>query len=168
MIQVYTGNGKGKTTASLGLAFRALGEGLKVYMIQFMKGYSVTGEYKMAEKTKNFTMVYKGRNAFINKTEVTEEDRRLAREGMNKAREVISSGKYDLLILDEINLALDYKLIPLEDLLEVLRLNPAPEIVLTGRNVPEEILEIADLVTEMREIKHYYNKGVKARKGFEY
>lgn len=169
MVQVYTGNGKGKTTAALGLALRALGQGLSVYMVQFLKGREY-GEIKMAESLgPRFHIVQSGRDEFVYKGEATEEDLRLARDGLELARKVINSGEYDVVILDEANVAVDLEVLSAEDFLELIRERPeGVEIVLTGRNAPGEFIEIADLVSEVDEVKHYYREGVEMRRGFEY
>jgi cob(I)alamin adenosyltransferase len=168
-IQVYTGNGKGKTTAALGLALRAVGHGLKVLVVQFMKGNVQYGELESAKKLSPYlTMKQAGRETFISKSYPDPMDLQLAQEGFSVARKAIQNKEYDIVILDEINLAIDYGLIPLTDVLQLIDSKPETvELILTGRNVKPEILERADLVTEMAERKHYYNKGVTARKGIE-
>jgi cob(I)alamin adenosyltransferase len=168
LVQIYTGNGKGKTTAALGLSLRAAGRGLKVFIAQFVKGMF----YGELEALKRFapqiTLHQYGRKCFI-RDEPTEEDVRLAREGWQEIQNVLKSEKCDLLILDEIGIAIHYRLISLEEVEELLRSRPdSVELVLTGRKIPEALYEQADLVTEMREIKHYYNAGVQARKGIEF
>jgi cob(I)alamin adenosyltransferase len=169
MIQVYTGNGKGKTTAALGLALRACGHGRKVAMIQFMKGDIEYGEVKIAPKIPGFELHQFGLPTFVKKGAPSEEDLRLAREGFDFTRKIIADGNHDLVILDEINVAVDYGLIPLNDLSSLLDSVPDKmEIVLTGRYAHEKIIARADLVTEMREIEHPYQKGVEAREGIEY
>jgi cob(I)alamin adenosyltransferase len=169
MVQVYTGDGKGKTTAALGLALRAIGQGLKVYMIQFMKGDSEYGELRAIRDLPNFVVCQYGRSAFVNREHPAKEDLRLAREGLTRAREVIASGEYDLVILDEINVALDFKLVNLKDVLALIENRPeATELVLTGRYAPRQIIEAADLVTEMKEIKHYFRQGRRGRDGIEH
>lgn len=169
LIQVYTGNGKGKTTASLGLAFRAVGRGLKVCMIQFMKGGGPYGEQFAAERfAPLLTIIQTGRPGWVNKDNPHEKDKELAREALALARKTIESEEYDLVILDEINGAVSMGLLPVEDLLGLMRDKPARmELVLTGRNAHERVIEAADLVTEMREIKHYYKAGVMGREGIE-
>jgi cob(I)alamin adenosyltransferase len=168
LVQVYTGNGKGKTTAAFGLALRAVGRGLKVYVIQFIKGGFDYGELYVVDKLQGLTLKAFGKGKFIiGKPE--EVDIVQAQEALKLAREVVSSGKYDLVVLDEVNVALGLGLIGLDEVLKLARGKPAHvELVLTGRNAPDEILQVADLVTEMREVKHPYSKGVPARTGIEY
>ena len=168
LVQIYTGDGKGKTTAALGLSLRAAGRGLKVFIAQFAKGMFY-GELEALERfSPQITLKQYGRRCFI-EDEPTEEDVRLAREGWGEIREILKRCKYDLLILDEIGIALHYRLISLEEVTELVRDKPeGVELVLTGRKIPETLYQQADLVTEMREIKHYYNAGVQARKGIEY
>ena len=166
-IHVYTGNGKGKTTAALGLSLRAAGAGLKVYIGQFMKKRNYS-ELKSLEKFKgSITIEQFGRKRFIGQ-KVKEEDRLLAQEGFEKVKKVIDDGKYNLVILDEMNVDLSYGLLKEDEVIEIIKRRPkAQEIVLTGRNASHRIVELADLVTEMKEIKHYFKHGVKARKGIE-
>lgn len=166
-VQVYTGNGKGKTTAAIGLAVRAAGANLKVYIAQFVKGmhYSELDSLKRFEDL--ITIKQYGRDCFIF-NDPKEEDIQCARDGLKEVENIIMSGEYDVVILDEINIALYYKLFPLEDVIRLIKNKPKHvELVLTGRYAPEEIIELADLVTEMREIKHYYEKGIMARSGIE-
>jgi cob(I)alamin adenosyltransferase len=169
LVQVYTGNGKGKTTAALGLAFRAVGHGMRVLMVQFMKGNVQRGELESAKKlSPNLTLKQVGRETFISKPNPDPKDLQLAQEGFSMAKKAIQDKEYDIVILDEINLAIDYGLIPLNDLLQLIDSKPDTiELILTGRNVKREILERADLVTEMVDRKHYYDKGVPAREGIE-
>ena len=167
-VQVYTGNGKGKTTASLGLALRAVGRGLKVCVFQFIKGGGRYGEHLAAEKLAPLlTIIQTGRPGWVNTNDITE-DRRVAQEALRQARELLTSGLYDLFICDEINGAVGFGLIDVEQVLELISIKPEKvELVLTGRNAHELVIEAADLATEMREIKHYYKAGVPARTGIE-
>jgi cob(I)alamin adenosyltransferase len=168
MIQIYTGKGKGKTTAALGLALRAVGNGLKVIMIQFMKGREC-GEIKAAKILQNFKIEQYGRCEFVNPKDIKKCDYEWAEKGIKRAKEVIQSQKYDIVILDEINVALKYGIINLTDIIEIIKKRPAGiELILTGRDMPTELISYADLITEMREVKHYSKKGVSARKGIEY
>ena len=167
-VQVYTGNGKGKTTAALGLALRAVGHGLRVLVIQFMKGKN-DGERAAAQKLSPYLTIKKtGRDTFISKSHPDPIDLKLAEEGFAQAKKAIEEKEYDIIILDEINLAIDFGLIALSDLLQLIDSKPETvELILTGRSAHPEILEKADLVTEMVERKHYYRRGVTARKGIE-
>jgi cob(I)alamin adenosyltransferase len=169
LIQVYTGNGKGKTTASLGLALRAVGRDLKVCIIQFMKGGGPYGEHLAAARlAPNLTIIPTGREGWVNRDNPDPEDVRLAGEALETARQALTGGAYDLVILDEINGSVSFGLVTVESVLELMRQKPANvELVMTGRNADERILELADLVTEMREIKHYYKAGVPSRIGIE-
>lgn len=168
LVQVYTGNGKGKTTAAFGLALRAIGRGLKVYVIQFVKGGFDYGELYVVDKLPNLTLKAFGRGKFI-LDEPSKEDVKSAEEALALAESVVKSGEYDIVILDEINVALNLKLISLERVLELIKNKPRHvEMVLTGRCAPNEIIAVADLVTEMREVKHPYNKGCQARRGIEF
>lgn len=169
MIHVYTGDGKGKTTAALGLAMRAAGQNMKVCFIQFMKGWAY-GEVAAAQHLPDFTLLQFGRADFVNPDKPSPQDRELAQKALNKAREVIISDSYDLLVLDEIVVAVDYGLITLASLFEIMNQKPPYlELVLTGRGAGPEILERADLVTEMKEVKHYYStRSIPARRGIEY
>jgi len=169
LVQVYTGNGKGKTSAAFGLALRAIGRGLKVYVIQFIKGGFDYGELYVVDKLPNLKLKAFGRGEFVTETPPGKEDIELAQEALALAEEVVKSGEYDIVILDEICVALNLKLIGLEKVLGLIKDKPKNvELVLTGRSAPEEIIETADLVTEMREIKHPFHKGYQARKGIEY
>lgn len=167
-IHIYTGNGKGKTTAAFGLALRAAGAGKKVYIAQFVKG-NMYSEIKAVRKfLPQITIEQFGRGCFIVKKPAAK-DIHAARTGLTKLREVVSRAEYDMIILDEVFIATYYKLINVEEVLEILKTKPvATEMILTGRYAPQEITDEADLVTEMKEIKHYYTNGVEAREGIEY
>jgi len=169
LIQIYTGEGKGKTTSALGLALWAIGQGLKVYVVQFLKG-RITGESQAAARlSPDLTLRFFGRPGFIKARSATPEDLALAREGWSLACRVIAAGEHDLVILDEINRVLAHGLIPLAEVLETLRRRPpSVGLVLTGRQAPPELVALADLVTEMVPVKHYYKAGVPARRGIEW
>ncbi|TCL74079.1 cob(I)yrinic acid a,c-diamide adenosyltransferase [Hydrogenispora ethanolica] len=170
IIQVYTGDGKGKTTAAVGQAVRAHGRGLRVIIFQLLKAADGTGEQSaLAALNPPLPFQPLGSGQFIFKREATPEEIAQAEAGWEEIRRAIRSGAYDLIVIDEFSHALNKKLLPPESVLEVLREKPAGlELVLTGRNMPEAVLELADLVTEMRLIKHPYQKGIGARKGIEY
>jgi len=169
LTQVYTGDGKGKTSAAFGLALRAVGRGLKVYVIQFIKGGFDYGELYVVERLPNFKLKAFGRGKFVTDVPPTEDDVKLAREAFELAREVVSGGEYDVVVLDEINVALHLKLIGIDEVVDLIKSKPKHvELVLTGRYVPPEIIELADLVTEMKEVKHPYTKGAPPRKGIEF
>ena len=165
---VYTGPGKGKTTAALGLGLRAAGAGLKVHMLQFMKGRRYS-ELDALENIPGFTFSQHGRDEFVNKEKPEQIDIDLAQQGFEYAKEIIKKEKYDLVILDEINVAVDFNLIDVDDVLEIVEGKPEKlELVLTGRYAHPKITRIADYVTEMLEIKHPYQHGVEARKGIDF
>ena len=166
-IHIYTGNGKGKTTAALGLSLRALCSGKSVYFGQFIKGMDYS-ELRAMDYLPNLTIEQHGRDCFIYK-DPTDEDIRAARKGLEKIGRLLKESSYDLIVLDELNIALYYNLFQVEEVLEILAArDKTKEVIITGRYAPEELVEIADLVTEMKEIKHYYNKDVEARKGIEF
>jgi cob(I)alamin adenosyltransferase len=167
-VQVYTGNGKGKTTAALGLALRAVGRGLKVCVFQFIKGGGPYGEHLLAERLAPLlTIIQTGRPGWVNTKDISD-DRRVAQEALVRADALLCSGEYDLFICDEINGAVGFGLVDVEQVLELIARKPKHvELILTGRNANEKVIEAADLVTEMCEIKHYYKAGVPARTGIE-
>lgn len=166
MVQVYTGNGKGKTTASFGLALRAVGAGKKVYIAQFVKGMKYS-ELNSFSQLKNVEIKQYGLKCFINGQPNTD-DINAAKAGLLEVAEILKSGEYEVVILDEANIAVYYDLFSAAELIEVIDArDPGVEVVITGRNAAAEIIERADLVTEMKEIKHYYQKGVQARVGIE-
>ena len=167
-IQIYTGNGKGKTTAALGLTLRAAGAGKKVFFAQFVKGQRYS-EVKAIEQYLPMVEIKQyGLDCFIWK-KPTQADIDAAQQGLREVKDIMLSGKYDVLVLDEANIAVFYGLFSVQELIDVVTQNPTEtEIIITGRYAAPELIEIADLVTEMKEIKHYYNKGIKARIGIEH
>ena len=169
LVIVITGNGKGKTTAAFGQALRAIGQGYNVFVLQFMKGRKY-GEFLAAKKyLPNLTIRMSGLDSFVMRDNPAAIDIELAQKGLDVARKAIMSGKYDMVILDEINVALDFKLIDLNDVIKVLKNKPpAINLILTGRYAPAEIIKLADTVSEVKEIKHHYNAGIKDRAGIEY
>jgi cob(I)alamin adenosyltransferase len=167
-IQVYTGNGKGKTTAAIGLSIRAVGAGKKVFFAQFVKGKPYSEITVLHEFLSAITLKQYGLGCFIEK-EPTKEDIKSAQKGLQEIKKIIQADSYDVIVLDEANIALFYKLFSIKDLIDVIQSKaPKTEIIITGRYAPKEVIAIADLVTEMKEIKHYYNSGIEARKGIEY
>ncbi|MDD3237307.1 MAG: cob(I)yrinic acid a,c-diamide adenosyltransferase [Candidatus Gastranaerophilales bacterium] len=173
-IQVYTGDGKGKTTASLGLTMRALGRGWNVLIIMFTKGGDNYGElYSFTDLsnilTNKLKIVPAGVDRVVYASNMNKDDEKTIKQGWETAKDAILNNKYQLIVLDEANIALDLGLIDLKDMLDVLSNKPEEmEIVLTGRNAKQEIIEAADLVSEIKPVKHYWDKGIKARKGIEY
>ncbi len=166
-VQVYTGDGKGKTTAALGLALRAAGAGLRVFIAQFVKGMAYSELASLARFADLITVRQYGLRCFI-RGAPKPEDIAAAREGLIEVREAVASGRFDMVILDEANIATHFGLFTAEELLEVVELAAGRiEIVITGRRADPRVIERADLVTEMREVKHYYAKGVPARRGIE-
>jgi len=172
LVIVYTGDGKGKTTAALGMALRATGYSMKVCMIQFIKGSWFYGELKSCKLlAPNFRIIPAGKG-FIG---TVDDDKPIsqhiaaAREALRASKKIISSGSYDVVILDEINYAINLKLIGLAEVLGLIRKRPLHvSLVLTGRRAPQQLIDVADLVTEMRKIKHPYDKGMTARKGIDF
>ncbi len=170
-VHVYTGEGEGKTIAAFGLALRAIGHGKKVLVVQFLKGRKDVGEYKVQEKLRPLLEVRQfGKPHFINLTEPSPEDKELAQKALDYARRALqASDKPDILILDEVNLAAHIGLVSVEEVLALIESAPKDvTIVLTGRYAPREFIERADLATEMKKLKHPFNKGVSAEKGLEY
>lgn len=166
-IHVYTGNAKGKTTAALGLALRAAGAGLRVFIAQFIKKTKCS-EHNALKRFSDLITVKQYGTGFLKGKNPSMLEINSARKGLDEVKEVIASKDYDLIVLDEINVAVHYGLIDINEIMEMLGKKPSGvEIVLTGRYADPRIIEIADLVTEMSEIKHYYQKGVKARRGIE-
>jgi cob(I)alamin adenosyltransferase len=166
-VQVYTGNGKGKTTAALGLALRAAGAGLRVFIAQFIKKKRCS-EHKMLEQLQEQITIRQYGKGLILRRAITEADISAAQEGLREINEIIESKEFDVIILDEANVAVHCGLISADDLLDLISKKPVNlELVITGRYADERVIRKADLVTEMKEIKHYSRKGVKARVGIE-
>ncbi|HSW55305.1 MAG TPA: cob(I)yrinic acid a,c-diamide adenosyltransferase [Ignavibacteriaceae bacterium] len=168
-VQIYTGNGKGKSTASIGQAVRAAGFGLKTYIAQFMKEYPYNELISLKHLSEWITIEQFGGDEFVYKKQLPgEEELDKAKRGLESAKEKMLSGEFDLIILDEAIVAIYFKLIETKDLVEFIKSKPENvELILTGRYCPEELIELADLVTEMKEVKHYYQKGITSRKGIE-
>lgn len=172
LVIVYTGKGKGKTTAALGIVLRAVGHGYKVGMIQFIKGEWYYGELTSSKRLEpEFELIAAGRGfvGIIDDDHPIEEHEKAAKDAIEVAKQKIASGDYDIMILDEINYAVKLNLISLEDILDVIAAKPEKtSLVLTCNYVPEAVMDAADLVTEMREIKHPYQRGIKAKKGVDF
>lgn len=168
MIQIYTGNGKGKTTAALGLIVRALGCEKKVCLIQFMKKNFEYGEIKFLSKQEGLDIFQFGTAQLVDPENPSKIDFEEAEKAYQKCKDVIASDKYDIIVIDEINVAVKWKLIPLEKQILLMEMDSDAEIIMTGRYARKEVLDRAVLVTEMKEIKHYFELDVKARKGIEF
>ncbi len=167
-VQVYTGDGKGKTTAALGLILRTLGQGLRPAVLQFMKSDPTWGEIVTLKKL-GVPVQQCGLDHWVFKGEASEEDLAAAAAGFDKAKALVDGGEYDLVVLDELVTAVFFELVPLSGVLDLIAGKPAAvELVITGRRAPDELVEAADLVTEMRPLKHYFDAGVKARAGIEF
>jgi len=168
LVQVYTGDGKGKTTAALGTVLRALGHGLRVYIVYFMKGDYPYGERQVLSGLPNVKFASFGSREFVDPANIKPEEIEQAREALAAAREAVLSGNYDLVVLDEVNIAVAWKLVELDEVVRLIGDKPSNvELILTGRYADTKIVQQADLVTEMLNIKHPYDKGIKARKGIE-
>jgi len=169
LVQVYTGDGKGKTTAAVGLCIRAVGRGLRVAFVQFVKGGERSGELEPLERLGVNVERPAAESTGLLGQGATDEDRRSSAVAFGMAREALLSGEYDLVVMDEVCVALAYDLVPIEPFLVALRQRPSGvEVVCTGRGAPEELVEYADLVTEVRLVKHPYQRGIPARPGIEY
>ena len=169
LVEVFTDSGKGKTSAAMGVVLRALGHDLKVCIIFFMKGNYPYGEKKSLTRFPNVTLSIFGGPGFVDPRNVKEDDKREARRALEAGREAVMSGKYDLVVLDEVNVAVAWKLVELDDVIKLIKDKPeSVELILTGRYADPKMVRIADLVTEMIAIKHPYDEGVQARAGFEY
>lgn len=169
LVIVITGDGKGKTTSAFGQVLRAVGQGYRVLVVQFMKGRKY-GEYKAAkEYLPNVTVRLVGLDSFVMRDNPAAIDIEMAQKGFTLVKKAVKSGKYDMIIMDEMNVALDFKLVDLKEVIEMIENRPAGiDLILTGRNAPEEIKNIADTVSEVKEIKHHYAAGIKNRAGIEY
>jgi cob(I)alamin adenosyltransferase len=169
LVIVITGNGKGKTTAAFGQALRAIGQGYRVFVLQFMKGRKY-GEFIAAEKyLPHLTIRRSGLDSFVMRDNPAAIDIEMAKKGLAMAKKAINCSKYDMIILDEINVALDFNLISLPEVIELIKNKPASlDLILTGRYAPAEIINLADTVSDVQEVKHHYNTGIKDRAGIEY
>jgi len=169
LVQIFTGDGKGKTSAALGTALRALGHGLRVYFAFFMKGEYPYGERNILSKLPNVTIASFGSSKFVNPSDIKPEEIEQARQALAATREAMLSGNYDLVVLDEANVAVAWKLVELDEVIKLIKDKPQNvELILTGRHADTKLIELADLVTELVKIKHPYDEGIKARKGIDY
>ncbi len=169
LVQVYTGDGKGKTSAALGEVLRALGHGMKVCIVVFMKGDYPYGEWTVLSKIPGVRIAKFGFRTFVDPENVKPEEREQAKQALAVAREATLGGEYDLVVLDEVNIAVAWKLVELSEVLKLVRDKPPDvELILTGRQAAPELIKLADLVTECLKIKHPFDEGVKARMGIEY
>jgi cob(I)alamin adenosyltransferase len=170
LVSIFTGDGKGKTTAAIGTVVRAAGHGFRTFIVFFMKGENfVHGEINILSKMPNVTLARFGQNGWVDRDNVNPEHKEQAMLALTAAREAMLSGNYDLIVLDEINIAIDYKLIELDEVIKLVNDKPPNvELILTGRNIDTKLVKLADLVTEMLMIKHPYTRGIKARRGIDY
>jgi cob(I)alamin adenosyltransferase len=169
LVEVFTGNGKGKTSAAMGIVLRALGHDLRIYIVFFMKGKFPYGEQKTLAKFPNVDFTVFGSLDFVNPRNIREEDKKEAAKALQAGREAMLSGKYDLVVLDEVNVAVAWGLIGVEEIIRLIEDKPEHvELILTGRYADSRIVKRADLVTEMVAIKHPFDDGIKARAGFDY
>lgn len=169
LVQVYTGDGKGKTSAAFGVVLRAVGRGFRVFVVQFIKGGFDYGELYSVKHLPNIELRAFGRGEFVTQVPPDEKDVKLAGEAFALAEKVVKSGEWDFVVLDEVNVAVHLGLLDVKDVVRLVKEKPAHvELVLTGRYAPREVVEVADLVTEMKEVKHPFRQGVKPRKGVEF
>jgi cob(I)alamin adenosyltransferase len=169
LLIVHTGKGKGKSTAAFGMVFRCIGHGMKAGVVQFVKGAWATGERSVLEKFPELVTIKAMGEGFTWETQDRERDIAHARAGWEEAKRMIADPQYALVLLDELNIVLRYDYLPTDEILEVLRNKPEDKhVIVTGRNAKEELIEIADLVTEMEQVKHPFRSGVKAQKGIEF
>jgi cob(I)alamin adenosyltransferase len=168
-VEIFTGNGRGKSSAALGVVLRALGHGLRAHIIYFMKGNYPYGEQKIISQLPNVTFAAFGQEDFVDPANVKPEEREQARQALKEARRAVLSNEYDLVVLDEVNVAVAWKLVDLEEVIELIKEKPQKvELILTGRYADGKLIQLADLVTEMVEVKHPYQKGITSRRGFDY
>ncbi|UCH43838.1 MAG: cob(I)yrinic acid a,c-diamide adenosyltransferase [Dehalococcoidales bacterium] len=168
-VQVFTGDGKGKTSAALGIVMRALGHGLRVYIAFFMKGDYPYGECNILASLPNVQFFSFGSTEFVDPANIKPDDRERAGQALASSRQAVLSGDYDLVVLDEVNVAADWKLVDLDELVRLIKDKPANvDLILTGRHADARLIQMADLVTECLKIKHPYDEGVVARKGIDY
>ena len=169
LVQILTGDGKGKTSAALGAVIRTLGQGLRVYIVFFMKGDYPYGESRILSKLSNVDMARFGLKTFCDPTNVRPEEKEQAKQALAAARKAMLSGNYDLVVLDEVNVAVTFKLVELDEVIKLVGDKPKNvELILTGRQADAKLVQLADLVTEMLKIKHPYDEGVLARMGIDY
>ena len=169
LVEIFTGDGKGKTSAALGVALRALGQGLRVHIVFFMKGDFPYGEQKILSELSNVTFDRFGFQDFVDPDNVKPEEKEEARKALEAARKAVLSLKYDVVILDEVNVAIAWKLIDLDTVIKLIHDKPKNiELILTGRYADPRLIELADLVTDMVKVKHPYDKGILSRKGIDY
>ena len=169
LIEIFTGDGKGKTSAALGLALRALGHGLKVFVVYFMKGNFPYGEQKILSQLANIEFAKYGQLSFVDPNNVTQAEKEEAKRALETARKAILSNNYDVVILDEINVAAAWKLIDIDEVINLIDEKPDKvELVLTGRYADDKLIDMADLVTNMTKVKHPYDKGISSRRGIDY
>ena len=169
LVEIFTGDGKGKTSAALGIALRALGQGFKVFIVYFMKGASPLSEIEALSQNPDVTILRSGGKNFVNPKTIAQADKDEARKALNFTRQAMLSKKYDIIILDEINVASAWGLIDLNEVQELIKNKPREiELVLTGRYADDSLIALADLVTHMTKVKHPYDQGISARKGIDY
>lgn len=169
LVEVFTGNGKGKTSAALGVVMRAAGHGLRVHIVYFMKGEYPYGEQPILDSLPNVSYSRFGFTEFCDPDNVSDAEREQGKKALLAARAAMLSGKYDLVVLDEVNVAASWKLIDVADVISLIKEKPAKvELILTGRGADPGVIELADLVTEMVKVKHPYDRGVLSRKGFDF
>ena len=169
LVEIFTGDGKGKTSASLGIALRAAGHGLRVHIVFFMKGEFPYGEQKILAELPNITFARFGFETFVEPTDVKPEEKEEGRKALEEARKAMLSLEYDVIILDEVNVAVSWKLIDIEEVIKLIKDKPENvELILTGRYADARIIELADLVTDMVKVKHPYDKGILSRRGIDY